>query len=97
MVGSRHLAFEHVEQWISFFFVRTTPGMHNVDPGEIEEICARHELQHFEMSAVTGEGVELLFREVAERECNGEIGTVARHMGTININERRTAKEGKCC
>jgi small GTP-binding protein len=108
---SRHFTFEHVEQWISFFRSDTaicavvlasnkSDLEHDVDPGEIEEICAHHGLQHFETSAVTGEGVELLFREIAERvneNAMARSGPSLARAGTVEINAKRTANEGKCC
>jgi small GTP-binding protein len=108
---SRHLTFEHVEQWISFFRSDTAECAvvlasnksdlaTDVDPSEIEELCAHHGLQHFETSAVTGEGVELLFREVAERvneNVMARSGPSLTRVGTVDINEKRRAKEGGCC
>jgi small GTP-binding protein len=106
---SHRPSFEHVGQWVSFF----RSGEHDcavvlacnksdlaavVTASEIEELCAEHDIEHFDTSAVTGEGVELLFRDVAERVNANAMARSAPSFTTPSVNiEGGRKKEGGCC
>jgi small GTP-binding protein len=108
---SRHLSFEHVEEWISFFrsdsndcavvlACNKSDLEPAIDPAEIEELCTKQTLQHFVTSAVTGEGIELLFREVAERvneNAMARSGPPMAHPGSVNISDKRETGKSSCC
>jgi small GTP-binding protein len=107
---SRRSSFEHIDQWISFF--RSEPAScaivlacnkADLEPAvttaEIEEFCDQHGLQNFETSAVTGQGVELLFREVAEtvnENAMARAGQSLMRTSSVDLEEKRMGKTD-CC
>jgi signal recognition particle receptor subunit beta len=70
-------------------------------PGEIDEVSAQHWCRHFETSAVTGAGVDLLFRDVAEivseRATASPKQAVGLRLKDTEIGQRCTAASGRRC
>jgi small GTP-binding protein len=106
---SRRASFDHVGQWVSFFrsgecdccvvlACNKSDLQAAVTPAEVEELCAEHGIGHFDTSAATGEGVELLFREVAERVNEAAMARYAPSPAAPSLNiEASWKREGGCC
>jgi signal recognition particle receptor subunit beta len=93
---SRRQTFEHLPDWLARFPVDACAVIvacnkadlaSTVDPSEVEDLCALQGIRYFETSAMTGQGVELLFREIAERadeiaaKSRPTAGNARRHSG----------------
>jgi hypothetical protein len=61
----------------------------------------QHRCRHFETSAVTGAGVDLLFRDVAksvsERATAPPEQAIGLKLNDIEIGQSRTADRARCC
>jgi small GTP-binding protein len=108
---SRRCTFSSISDWISLFDQENC-GCHifivgnktdlesKVEASDVEDFCERHgHLPHFLTSAVTGDGIDLLFRGIAERVVKNE----SCHCNTmyaipsINLSSHAAPSKRDCC